>query len=63
MIDKKSLGKIFLDLFIWLFAMLFIFVVLEYRFSGFVVTYISLSWWFLATLISGGIYLSLKSER
>jgi hypothetical protein len=56
-------GKIFLDLFIWLFALLGIFIILECRFPGFVVTYINLSLWFLATLVAGGIYLSLKSER
>lgn len=61
--DKKTAEKIFHDLFVWFFAMLIIFVGLEYCFAGFVISHLNLSWWFLATLVSGGIYLSFKSEK
>ena len=63
MIGKEIIKNIFHDLFIWSFAMLLIFAAFEYRFTGFVISYINLSWWFLGTLIAGGAYLGVKWNR
>jgi hypothetical protein len=35
-------------------------MILEWRFAGFVVSYINLNWWFLGTAICGGVYLGIK---
>ncbi|MEK7211856.1 MAG: hypothetical protein AAB731_04440 [Patescibacteria group bacterium] len=63
MSNHKSIVVIFHDLFLGLFLMLIIFAVLEWKFSGFVVSYLNLNLWFLATLICASVYLMLKSEK
>jgi hypothetical protein len=60
MLPRKVISLIFHDLFLRLIVMLAVFMILEWRFAGFVVSYINLNWWFLGTAICGGVYLGIK---